>query len=282
MSFLPTSTVSSAVCLAGLLHPAADRRVRPVSGPRPTRLSTSRTADRPHGRPSLRSVPPSGSRIPCHQGAFPLAVATTRLRRLRACREAVGLRALLHRRVRCTHAALPRRGARCSLGISSMIGLSPAGSGGTAPGLRIGGVDHAPATALPTPGSPHMGPHPKVPLQAGCPCVADALCTVLSQCVATSASVLADRRRVQRDAHRRGFDRCCRRAGSCLADTTSSGVPDPTRGVGSSANSRSSAPERPPHGGRRQALSLRGEAKRGDSERGTIAGPASRETGVVV
>lgn len=135
MSFLPTSTVSSAVCLAGLLHPAADRRVRPVSGPRPTRLSTSRTADRPHGRPSLRSVPPSSSRIPCHQGAFPLAVATTRLRRLRACREAVGLRALLHRRVRCTHAALPRRGARCSLGISSMIGLSPAGNGGTVPGL---------------------------------------------------------------------------------------------------------------------------------------------------
>jgi hypothetical protein len=78
LSFFPTSAVYSTQGLAGLLHPANDHGVHPVS----SRLPTCRAETRP---PYTRLFPqvlcpskcfPLRQRIPCHQGAYPLAVGS--------------------------------------------------------------------------------------------------------------------------------------------------------------------------------------------------------------
>jgi hypothetical protein len=59
LPFLPASAVSSSRVCAGLLHPAADHGVRPVSGREPTSTAEAmgcREPDRPHGRHTLRSI----------------------------------------------------------------------------------------------------------------------------------------------------------------------------------------------------------------------------------
>jgi hypothetical protein len=59
LPFLPASAVYSSRVFAGLLHPAADHGVRPVSGREPTSAAEatgSREPDRPHGRHTLRSI----------------------------------------------------------------------------------------------------------------------------------------------------------------------------------------------------------------------------------
>jgi len=78
LSFLPTSTVSSAHGIAGLLHPAADHGVRLVSSRPPTDADDrpSTQAFHPSERSPLRQRLSSslGTEVPSHRGSYPLAV----------------------------------------------------------------------------------------------------------------------------------------------------------------------------------------------------------------
>jgi hypothetical protein len=147
LPFLPASAVCYAASRsedplvrrsAGLLHPAADHGVRHVSDsltrPR-SRASDPKVVD-PKVRESspvartLRSVPLLGSLRPCRHRASsfrtrsrtPAGVPSRRWNRARfrvttvRC-TALDLRAFFHRGVRCVHATLPSRDARCSLGL---------------------------------------------------------------------------------------------------------------------------------------------------------------------
>lgn len=180
--------------------------------------------------------------------------------RLRAGPVDVDLKALFHPRIRCALPALPRTGTRYSLGFFSMTGLSPNNNDATvvATGTTCSRRNDAGASCgtsfsmnlvcsrercfqLPV----HCR-RTVLRLRRSAPLPPLSLRTI-GVCSETTTVVC--------------FERSCRQSGSYLAGTTSSGVPDPTRGVGSSANSRSGFPDGRPHGRHRVTLALRGERR---------------------
>jgi hypothetical protein len=136
LPFLPASTVCSARTLAGLLHPAADHGVHHVSGARDFLPAVHRRMDAPEGGPRCEEptgdapcivipvvLPPSGAfpsptAAPRHRSRCPLAVRRAPRRAAAfqkkgartACGDATDLKALIHRRVRCSPPALQPAG----------------------------------------------------------------------------------------------------------------------------------------------------------------------------
>lgn len=128
LSFHPTSTVYSAPYRAGLLHPAAGREVRQVSGPRcrPARRRGG-GARPPRWRRPFEAFP-SLAAFPRCRVLGPLAVAASvrlpaALPRLGLARCWLDLRALLRQRVRCAGPRCRRPSPDAPLGLEPRWGV---------------------------------------------------------------------------------------------------------------------------------------------------------------
>lgn len=122
LSFLPTSTVYSARIPAGLLHPAPDHGVRPVSGlsfdPRLTAPASASTPPRRRGsHPSELSPRQQPYRV-----TATLAFSSFAAHQSRQAGDSRDLKALLRRRVRCVVRRFQRPPPDALLGFAPLQG----------------------------------------------------------------------------------------------------------------------------------------------------------------